>query len=205
MSQPPVDAGEALSRFLTQPKNHFAPTTGRLRYAAFLPNKALQTSVYRILGLTPDEVWSIGDVLVGAPLGKPIPARADIGAKAVCSASGSPLIRTEFLIPVTQTSWVGQNHARHRSSLRSSSPKRLSACSGRVAEQEEGTRTSGLAARRDALAELVPRHRIWVFGSLTKPGRFTFALLHFGGPGPRAGGARPRMLVLLVKLGWGYT
>lgn len=25
---------------------------------------------------------------------------------------------------------------------------------------------------RDALAELVPRHRIWVFGSLTKPGRF---------------------------------
>jgi hypothetical protein len=83
MSQPPVDAGEALSRFLTQPKNHFAPTTGRLRYAAFLPNKALQTSVYRILGLTPDEVWSIGDVLVGAPLGKPIPARADIGAKAV--------------------------------------------------------------------------------------------------------------------------
>jgi len=25
---------------------------------------------------------------------------------------------------------------------------------------------------RDALAELMPVHRIWVFGSLTKPGRF---------------------------------
>jgi hypothetical protein len=83
MSQHPVDPDELLSRFLTQPKNHFAPTTGRVRYAAFLPNKALQTSVYRTSGLTEAEGWKIGDDLVGTPLGRPIPARADVGAKIV--------------------------------------------------------------------------------------------------------------------------
>lgn len=83
MSQHPVDPEELLSRFLTQPKNHFTPTAGRVRYAAFLPNKALQTSVYRTEGLSPAEVWKIGDDLVGTPLGRPIPARADVAAKIV--------------------------------------------------------------------------------------------------------------------------
>lgn len=54
-----------------------------MRYAALLPNKALQTSVYRTEGLSSAEVWKIGDDLVGTPLGRPIPARADVGANIV--------------------------------------------------------------------------------------------------------------------------
>lgn len=78
MTRGPVDLGEVLSRFLTQPGNHFVPTTGRVRYAAFLPNKGLQTSVYRISGLTDEDVWSLGDLFVAGPLGTRIAARADI-------------------------------------------------------------------------------------------------------------------------------
>lgn len=48
-----------------------------------------------------------------------------------------------------------------------------------LARRDEARRARRLALRaetrrrlRDALAELVPGHPIWVFGSLTKPGRF---------------------------------
>lgn len=80
MNQPPVQPGELLTRFLTQPKNHFVPTSGRVKYAAFLPSAALRTSVYRTSDLAQEEVWKLGDDFVAAALRTTISARADIRA-----------------------------------------------------------------------------------------------------------------------------
>ena len=83
MTALPIDSADVLSRFLTQPRNHFVPTTGRVRYAAFLPSRALQTSVYQISGLADDSVWDLGDRFVAPLLATRMTARADIEAKIV--------------------------------------------------------------------------------------------------------------------------
>ena len=56
----PVDSSETLSRFVLQKTYIRADNT--VRPAAFLPNpKNGETSVFRISGITDNEVWAIGE------------------------------------------------------------------------------------------------------------------------------------------------
>jgi hypothetical protein len=56
-----------------------------VKYAAFLPDKNGETSVFRTSGITNNEIWEIGDCEVSIKRGKPILGRADIGINNVIS------------------------------------------------------------------------------------------------------------------------
>lgn len=87
LPQSDVRPAERLARFLVQP-NWFNPRTGSISPQAFKPRKpqapstTFRTSIYRIEGCLPEEIWSIGDVFVtGRRLdGRRVLARADIEA-----------------------------------------------------------------------------------------------------------------------------
>ncbi|MCR4290926.1 MAG: hypothetical protein NUV86_11775 [Candidatus Scalindua sp.] len=79
----PVDLSETLSRFILKEKYIRANNT--VRHAAFMPNKNDEVSVFRISGITDNEVWGIGDREVATEQGKPIFGRADIIASIVIS------------------------------------------------------------------------------------------------------------------------
>jgi len=58
---------EPISRFLIS-KRWFAKTTGRVKFAAYLPNKNGETSVYRFFGIKNEkEIWNIGEKHVREP------------------------------------------------------------------------------------------------------------------------------------------
>ncbi len=79
----PVVHSETLSRFILREKYIRANNT--VRHAAFMPNKNDKVSVFRISGITDNEVWDIGDSEVATKQGKPIFGRADIIASIVIS------------------------------------------------------------------------------------------------------------------------
>ena len=81
---PPLDSLEILSRFVLQ-TNWFSSSENRVKYAAFLPDKNGETSVFRTSGITNNEIWEIGDCEVSIKRGKPILGRADIGTINVIS------------------------------------------------------------------------------------------------------------------------
>ena len=81
---PPLDSLEILSRFILQ-TNWFSSSENRVKYAAFLPDKNGETSVFRTSGITNNEIWEIGDCEVSIKRGKPILERADIGTNNVIS------------------------------------------------------------------------------------------------------------------------
>ena len=81
---PPLDSLEILSRFILQ-TNWFSSSENRVKYAAFLPDKNGETSVFRTSGITNNEIWEIGDCEVSIKRGKPILGRADIGINNVIS------------------------------------------------------------------------------------------------------------------------
>ena len=81
---PPLDSLEILSRFVLQ-TNWFSSSENRVKYAAFLPDKNGETSVFRTSGITNNEIWEIGDCEVSIKRGKPILGRADIGTNSVIS------------------------------------------------------------------------------------------------------------------------
>ncbi len=81
---PPLDSLEILSRFVLQ-TNWFSSSENRVKYAAFLPDKNGETSVFRTSGITNNEIWEIGDCEVSIKRGKPILGRADIGTNNVIS------------------------------------------------------------------------------------------------------------------------
>ena len=68
---PPLDSLEILSRFILQ-TNWFSSSENRVKYAAFLPDKNGETSVFRTSGITNNEIWEIGDCEVSIKRGKPI-------------------------------------------------------------------------------------------------------------------------------------
>ena len=74
---PPIDSLEILSRFVLQ-TNWFSSSKNRVKYAAFIPNRNGETSVFRTSGITNDEIWNIGDREVSIKRNKPILGRADI-------------------------------------------------------------------------------------------------------------------------------
>ena len=81
---PPLDSLEILSRFILQ-TNWFSSSENRVKYAAFLPDKNGETSVFRTSGITNNEIWEIGDCEVSIKRGKPILGRADIATNNVIS------------------------------------------------------------------------------------------------------------------------
>lgn len=55
-----VSPSESLGRYLTG-KNYFSPLKGEVKFKAFMPPPGRRLSVYRIDGLSLDEVWDIGE------------------------------------------------------------------------------------------------------------------------------------------------
>ncbi len=57
----PIGSSETLSRFILQ-KKWYRTSDNSVRYAAFMPNPNNgETSVFRISGISDNEVWDIGD------------------------------------------------------------------------------------------------------------------------------------------------
>lgn len=81
-----VSPSESLARYLTH-KNHYSLLYNSVRPAAFQPPSNLRLSVFRIDGLTFEEVWGIGQVDVINAMPQPkknLHGFADIKASAVC-------------------------------------------------------------------------------------------------------------------------
>ncbi len=79
----PVDLSETLSRFVLSRKWIRANNT--VRHIAFTPNKNGEISVFRISGITNNEIWDIGDREVAPKRNRPILGRADINTAIVIS------------------------------------------------------------------------------------------------------------------------
>lgn len=79
----PVDLSETLSRFVVY--NRWVRTDNTIRPVAFTPNKNGETSIFRISGISDNEVWNIGEREVGMKQNKTILGRADITASIILS------------------------------------------------------------------------------------------------------------------------
>jgi hypothetical protein len=77
----PPDDAEPLSRFLLS-KSRCSVKTMRVKPAAFLPEpNSLETSVFRTLGLNPEEIWAIGEHHVAQPTGHTLRGRGQVLAQ----------------------------------------------------------------------------------------------------------------------------
>ncbi len=79
----PVDLSETLSRFVLSRKWIRADST--VRHIVFTPDQKGDTSVFRISGITNNEIWDIGDREVAPKRNRPILGRADVIASFVIS------------------------------------------------------------------------------------------------------------------------
>lgn len=80
----PVNPLETLSRFVVF--NRWIRADNTVRHTVFLPNpKNGETSVFRISGITDNEIWDIGEREVVPIRNKPILGRADIETSIVIS------------------------------------------------------------------------------------------------------------------------
>ena len=67
---------DTIARYIFN-KAHFAASTGRVKYPAFLPPDG-ETSVFRITSLTEEEIWDIGQHYVAEVSGRTLRARGDL-------------------------------------------------------------------------------------------------------------------------------
>lgn len=75
-----VNPEELISRYIFE-KTHFR-SDNSVKHNAFMPPKdKLEVSVYRIKGLSTDEIWQIGNEYVAQQRGKDLLGRADILAE----------------------------------------------------------------------------------------------------------------------------
>lgn len=83
-----VDASESLVRYLTQ-SNHYNLPTYSVKPKAFEPPANLRLSVFRVDGLTIEDVWQIGQekVVNKMPQPRTLHGFADIKARAVADLS----------------------------------------------------------------------------------------------------------------------
>jgi hypothetical protein len=77
-----ISLSEILTRYIFS-RDHFSPTIGRVKYAAFLPNIEKKTSVFRISGLNESEILDIGKNFVAVKRNKTLRARGDISTSKV--------------------------------------------------------------------------------------------------------------------------
>lgn len=76
---PSIAPSETLSRFILQ-SNSIKTSNSTVKYTAFLPYPHVELSVFRISGISDDEIWDIGDRAVAPKRGRQILGRADISA-----------------------------------------------------------------------------------------------------------------------------
>lgn len=81
-----ADPSEDLTKFIFN-RSQFSPSNSRVKYSVFMPPSNRRLSVFRILGLSPNEMWAIGET-VGSQRALPLSplARADIKASSVTDA-----------------------------------------------------------------------------------------------------------------------
>ena len=78
----PVTPDEHLARCLTQ-SNHFRRVEVRVTDRAFMPGPDRTTSVFRVDGLSDDQIWRTADKHVAAPSGRRVLGTGTILAEAV--------------------------------------------------------------------------------------------------------------------------
>jgi hypothetical protein len=78
----PIEPLENLSRYIFQ-SNHIRPSDGTVKFAAFMPDRNGETSVFRTSGMSEQNIWEIGNCEVAIRRGKPLLGRADILAREV--------------------------------------------------------------------------------------------------------------------------
>jgi hypothetical protein len=82
-----VSPADTITRYITN-RRHYASTTRRVKYNLFMPynnpvTSNLETSVYRVRTLTPDQIWCIGLHYVAIPKKEKLRGRADLTASSV--------------------------------------------------------------------------------------------------------------------------
>ena len=80
----PIDLSETLSRFVVY-NRWIRSSINKVKYVAFTPDQKGDTSVFRISGITNNEIWDIGDREVAPKRNRPILGRADVIASFVIS------------------------------------------------------------------------------------------------------------------------
>jgi len=80
-----IKVDEVLSRYILD-KTHIRYSNRTVKYSAFLPAPDGTTSVFRVSGLTEEQVWEVGDREVALKRQKPLVGRADITAAHVLKA-----------------------------------------------------------------------------------------------------------------------
>jgi hypothetical protein len=96
----PVHSGENLARYIFS-RNHFTVFPPRVKFNAFLPPADLELSVFRITGLTEDQIWTIGTTRVATTRGKTPKARGDVKAASVkngLSVQRDPLVERHAIV-----------------------------------------------------------------------------------------------------------
>lgn len=74
-----ISVDERVSRFIIKRnRKHYTPTTLKVKYKAFMPNRHGETSVFRISGLDENDIFDLGRKYVAAPQNSPLDARADL-------------------------------------------------------------------------------------------------------------------------------
>ncbi len=73
-----------LTRYLFE-RGHYSPNNNRVKYAAFMPSKTGETSVYLTKGIPDEKIWCLGLVYVEPKRRdrKKIQARGDVAASQV--------------------------------------------------------------------------------------------------------------------------
>ena len=83
---------DTIARYIFN-KTHFAASTGRVKYSAFLPPDG-ETSVYRITSLTEGEICDMGQRYVAEVSGRTLRARGDLFVSDVFSVGPNVALET---------------------------------------------------------------------------------------------------------------
>jgi hypothetical protein len=108
MSLTQVNPNENLARYIFS-RNQFSPTKKLVKYTAFMPPANRRLSVFRISGLSENEVWGIGEN-VGKQRSLPLLAHADIKASSV-SDSGLTIDIDDIPRHANIVGWRGEDSA----------------------------------------------------------------------------------------------
>ena len=80
--QDDVATSEQIARYILS-KSYFSTTNRAVKYGAYLPAPNGETSVYRISGLSEEEIWEIGQEDVAKPSRRTLYARGDTPANVI--------------------------------------------------------------------------------------------------------------------------
>ncbi len=80
-----IKSNEQISRYILS-KRHFSRSNKTVKYAAYMPAKDGETSVYRTSNLSELDIWGIGTKYVAKPSQRSLLARGDTTAIIITSA-----------------------------------------------------------------------------------------------------------------------